>query len=266
MTGATARSRSTAAGRLDSFLHTLTPMPTNRYLNARLLATVLLLTAPFMGRAQGLPPPAPQNVLQLAATGTVEVRQDLLSVALTTTREGADPAAVQEELKKALESALAAARAAAQPGQMDVRTGQFGLWPRHTPEGRISGWHGTAELVLEGRDFARIAQTSARIATLTVGRVGYDLSREQRSRVEREAQAIAIERFKAKAADLAREFGFSGYGLREVAVNLNDQVFVPRRSAMATAAMAEAKGAMPLPVEAGKASVTVTVSGSVQLR
>jgi len=241
-------------------------MPTNRYLPARLLATALLFVAPFVGLAQGLPPPAPQNVLQLAATGTVEVQQDLLSVSLTTTREGADPAAVQEELKKALDAALTVARAAARPGQMDVRTGQFGLWPRHTQDGRISSWHGAAELVLEGRDFTRITQTTARIATLTVGRVGYDLSREQRARVEREAQSIAIERFKAKAGDLAREFGFSGYGLREVAVNLNDQVFMPRRSAMATAAVAEAKGAMPLPVEAGKTAVTVTVSGSVQLR
>lgn len=246
--------------------HTLTPMPTNRYLNARLLATALLLPLPLLGRAQGLPPPVPQNVLQLAATGTLEVQQDLLSVALTTTREGADPAAVQEEVKAALDAALAVARSAARPGQMDVRTGQFGLWPRHAQDGRISGWHGTAELVLEGRDFTRITQTAGRIATLTVGRVGYDLSREQRSRVEREAQSIAIERFKAKAADLAREFGFSGYGLREVAVNLNDQVFVPRRAAMANAAMADAKAGMPLPVEAGRTTVTVTVSGSVQLR
>ncbi len=36
---------------------------------------------------------------------------------------------------------------------------------------------------------------------------------------------IAIERFKAKAAELAKGFGFSGYSLREVAVNANDQGF-----------------------------------------
>lgn len=241
-------------------------MPISRHvLAAALLVTAGSFAAAAGARAQGLPPAPPQNVLQLAATGVVEVQQDLLSIALTTAREGADAGAVQEQLKKALDAALAVARAAAQPGQLEVRTGQFGLWPRHSQEARITGWHGTAELILEGRDFARLAQTVARIQTLTVARVGYDLSREQRARVEREAQSVAIERFKAKAGELAREFGFSGYGLREVAVNASDQVPLPRRSAMAAAAAPEA-ARMPLPVEAGKATVSVTVSGSVQLR
>ena len=103
--------------------------------------------------AQGLPYPPPQNVLQLSASGTVEVQQDLLSLSLTTTREGADASAVQSQLKAALDAALAEARKTAQPGQMDVRTGNFGLYPRYGRDGKISGWNGTAELVLEGRDF-----------------------------------------------------------------------------------------------------------------
>ncbi len=238
-------------------------MTKNRFVSAaRSIAAVALMIAAAAPRAQGLPPP--QNVLQLAATGTVEVQQDILSIALSTSREGTDPGVVQEQLRNALDAALAIAKASAQPDRMEVRTGQFGLWPRHMPDGRLNGWQGTAELVLEGRDFTRITQAAARIQTLTIARVGYDLSREQRAKVEGEAQALAIGRFKSKAGELAREFGFSGYGLREVAVNLNDQGFAPRRSAMAAAAPREA--GMPLPVEAGKAAVTVTVSGSVQLR
>lgn len=232
---------------------------------ARAFAAAALVSAASAPQAQGLALAPPQDVLQLAATGTVEVRQDILSIALTTSREGTDPVVVQEQLKKALDAALAIARAAALPDRMEVRTGQFGLWPRHAQDGRMSGWHGTAELILEGRDFPRITQAAGRIQTLTIARVGYDLSREQRAKVEREAQSLAIERFKGKAADLAREFGFSGYGLREVAVNLNDQGFAPRRSAMAATASREGAG-MPLPVEAGRTAVTVTVSGSVQLR
>ena len=193
------------------------------------------------------------------------MKQDSISSALTTSREGPGAVVVREQLKKALDAALAIARAAARPDRMEVRTGQFGLWPRPVQDGRMNGWHGTAEPGLAGRDFPRITQTAARIQTLTVARVGYDLSREQRTKVEGEVQALAIERFKSKAGALAREFGFSGYGLREVAVNLNDQGVAPRRSAMAAAVSPEA-GGMPLPVEAGKTAVTVTVSGSVQLR
>ena len=95
------------------------------------------------------------------------------------------------------------------------------------------------------------------------GRRFVGLSREQRQRVEAEAQSIAIERFKARAGELARDFGFSGWSLREVAVNASDSGFPRPRVVME---MKAAAADAPVPVEAGKTSVAVTVSGSVQLR
>jgi predicted secreted protein len=227
----------------------------------RVMACALALACSAAATAQVVPPP--QNVVQLTANGTVEVQQDLLSLSLSTTREGKDPNVVQSQLKEALDAALTEARKAAQPGQLDVRTGNFGLYPRYEAGNKIGGWRGTAELVLEGRDFPRITQTAARIQSMTVGNVSFGLSREQRAKVEGDAQSIAIERFKAKANGLAHSFGFSGYTLREVTVNSNDQGIVPRQRLM-EAPMAAA--AAPVPVEAGKSAVTVTLSGSVQLR
>ncbi|AMO21688.1 SIMPL domain-containing protein [Ramlibacter solisilvae] len=224
------------------------------------LALAAAASSPGLASAQVLPPP--QNVLQLSAAATLETQQDLLSLSLATRREGADASAVQSQLKAALDAALAEARKSAQPGQLDVRTGHFGLAPRYE-QGRVNGWQGTAELVLEGRDFSRITQSAARIQTMTVSHVHFGLSREQRAKVESEAQALAIDRFKVKASELAKGFGFAGYSLREVLVNANDgAVPIPRPMTMARAASAD----MPLPVEAGKATVTVTVSGSVQLQ
>jgi Predicted periplasmic/secreted protein len=228
----------------------------------RLAACCLALAA--SGAAVAEVPP-PQNVLQLSASGTVEVPQDLLTLILSTAREGADANAVQSQLKMALDAALAEARRAAQPGQLDVRTGNFALYPRYARGGKMGGWHGTAELVLEGRDFARITQAAARIESMTLAGVSFGLSREQRAKIEGQAQSMAIERFKGKAAELAKDFGFSGYSLREVAVNANDQGFVPRQRMLASEAKS-AQAEMPVPVEPGKSTVTVTVSGSVQLR
>ena len=226
-----------------------------------LIAAALFSTCSLAAIGQSVP--QPQNV-QLSATGTVEVQQDLLSLSLTTTREGPDASTVQNQLKAALEAALTEARKAASPGQLDVRTGNFSLYPRYSRDQKISGWSGMAELVLEGRDFPRITSTAGKIPTMTMGGVGFGLSREQRARVEGEAQAMAIERFKAKATELAKGFGFAGYTLREVAVNSNDQGY-PRPRMMAIE-MKAAQADAPVPVEAGKSSVVVTVSGSVQLR
>jgi predicted secreted protein len=218
-----------------------------------------------LAHAQGTQP-EPLNVVTLSASGFLEAPQDWLSMSLSTTREGVDAVAVQNELKAALESALAVARASAQPQQLEVRTGQFSLYPRYTDKGKISGWQGSTELLIEGRDFARISSTAGKIQTLTMSNMGFSLSRDARLKLESDVQAMAIERFKAKASDVAKGFGFAGYSLREVSVSSADQEgrpFQPRAMAMeAKAAMSDAA----VPVEPGKSTVNVTVSGSVKLR
>jgi predicted secreted protein len=202
-------------------------------------------------------------VLQLSASGTVEVVQDLVSITLAATREAPDAAGVQSQLKAAVDATLAEVKPSAQPAQMEVRTGNFSVTPRYAPGGKIAGWRGTAEVVLEGRDLTRIAQAAGRVTQMTVGGVGFGISRELRAKVESEAQSAAVERFKTKAADLARGFGFAGYALREVSVASNDFTPGPRLRMAAQAMVGGESSAVP--VEAGKSTVTVTVAGSVQL-
>ena len=219
-------------------------------------------SAVFAQNSMALPP---QNVLQLSASGSVEVQQDMLSMTLGTTREASEAAVVQTQLKSALDAALVEARKNARPGQLDVRTGNFSLNPRYTRDGKINGWQGSAQVVLEGRDFPAITQTAGRISTLNVEHLSFGLSREQREKVEVQAQSLAIDNFKRKASELARGFGFAGYTLREVSVNTNEGA-VPRPYMRAMAASAPMDSSAPVPVEAGKTSVVVNVSGSVQLK
>ncbi|MDO9405879.1 MAG: SIMPL domain-containing protein [Polaromonas sp.] len=231
----------------------------------KIIAACALLAGSAGLFAQTMPHPPMQNVATLSASGSVEVQQDLLSISLNTTRDGTDAGVVQTQLKQALDAALAIAKQSAAPGQLDVRTGNFSLYPRYNKDGKINGWQGSTELVLEGKDFARITSTAGKIQTLTMGNVSFALSREQRAKVEGEAQTMAIESFKAKALDVSRGFGFSGYTLREVSINANDQGPIPRPRAM----MAMAKSEMadsPVSVEAGKSTVMVNVTGSVQMK
>ncbi|MGE8374508.1 MAG: SIMPL domain-containing protein [Diaphorobacter nitroreducens] len=230
------------------------------------IAACALMAGAVAAYAQN-PSAPPQNVLQLSASGTVQVQQDLLVLTLAATKEAADAAGVQTQLKQALDAALAEARSAAQPQQMDVRTGAFGMYPRYGKDGKITGWQGRAELVLEGRDFPRITATAGKIQSMSISQIAFDLSREARAKVETEAQAQAIEAFKARASELARGFGFGGYTLREVAVNSNEMSPGPRPRMMAMEAKAASYASdAPVPVEAGKAQVVVTVAGSVQLK
>jgi predicted secreted protein len=223
------------------------------------LLLALALSAPAMAQVV----PQPQNVVGLQASATREVTKDLLSVTLNTTREGADAAAVQAGLKQALDAALKEAKKAAKPGDIDVSTGNFSIFPKYSNKGVITGWSGTAELVIEGKDIPGIAQLTGRITTLSIARVQSGLSREAREKVENEVAAQAIAQYRAKATEYAKQFGFTGFTLREVQVNANDfsaPVPMMMKASRDMSAQAEA-----LPVELGKGNVTVNVNGTVQL-
>jgi predicted secreted protein len=211
--------------------------------------------------------PVPQNVVSLAAAASLQVPQHWLTVVLATTREGNDAAALQAQLKLALDTALAEARRAARgtaPQELEVQTGGFSLNPRYGRDGRMSGWSGRAELQLQGRDTAAIAQLAGRIQTLTVASTGFSLSREAREKVESQVVAEAIGRFRARADEVSRQFGFAGWTLREVNVQTELPLGQPQPRMRVASAMAVSADEA-LPVEAGKATVSVTVAGSVAL-
>ena len=246
----------------------MTFAPTRRRTAA--LALTLALAAPLAFAAptgaELVNALVPQGVVSLSSSATLEVTRDLLSVSFNTTREGADAAAVQSQLKQALDAALAEAKKAARPGQVEVQTGNFTISPRYTSKGVANGWQGSAELIVEGRDMQAIGQLTGRITTLTVNRVGYAISRELREKSESEVSAQAIARYRAKAADYAKQFGYAGYAIREVNVSSNEQQPMPRQMMMARAAAAPAPMADEmLPVEPGKGTVTVSVNGTVQM-
>lgn len=206
----------------------------------------------------------PQGVVNLQASATVEVAKDMLSIAMTATRDGADAGAVQTGLKQALDAALFEAKKVVKPGQLDVQTGTFSLSPRYSKDGKVSGWLGSAELLIEGRDMAAIGQLAGRITSMTVGRVNTSISRELREKTEAELTAQAITRFRAKAAEVTKQFGYASHGVREVSVGANEPVFLAQ-DAIRMRSMAVLSSDAALPVEAGKATVTVNVSGSVQM-
>jgi predicted secreted protein len=232
-----------------------------RALEVSLMALVVTLTAHTNAMSQQ-PPSSPENVAHLNASATIDVTKDVLMVVFSTTKEGADAQVVQTGLKQALDAALAEAKKIAKPGQVEVQTGGFSLYPRYTAKGAINGWAGSTELVVSGKDMQAVAQLTSRVQTMAIARVAQDLSREAREKVEGEASEKAIARFRVRAGELAKQFGFASYTLREVHVTLNEPV---QHAPMAQMRGADAT-AMALPVEPGKGNVTAMVNGSIQMK
>lgn len=224
--------------------------------------TAAALAAPAAAQTVLATTAAPQNVVHLSASATLEVQKDLLTLVFSTARDGPDASQLQAQLKQALDAALAEARKVARPGELEVRTGNFSIHPRYNVKGP-AGWGGSAELVVEGKDMVAVSQLAGRIQSMTIQRSSFGLSRARREQLDAELTAQAVSNFKARAAEMARNFGFAGWTLREVTVQGVDLPPQPAPRMVMAAAAPAADGA--LPIEAGKATVTASVNGSVQL-
>jgi predicted secreted protein len=230
----------------------------NRRIITILLASCLALPTSIGFAQNTMTIPAPNGVLNLNTSATIEVQKDVLAIAFSTTREGVDAQAVQSQLKQALDAALGEAR----------KVANFSLYPRYgnpnkSGQPSITGWQGSTELLVSGKDSAAIASLAGRVQSMSIARVQWQLSREAREKVEGEASAQAIARFRAQAAQMAQAFGYSGYTVREVSVSLNEQGQPPQPMMMSRAKVAMADEA--LPTEGGKGDVVASVNGSVQM-
>ncbi len=217
-------------------------------------------------QAQTQPAPEPAQVVSLSASAQQEVPQDWLSVVLRASMEGNEPAVVQSQLKAVLEQALAQLRPQVQAQAFEVRSGSFGIYPRHNDKGRVVGWQGHADLVIEGRDFVKVSQAAAQVPRMAVAQAGFSLSRQGRQQLEAEVQSQAVQKFRQRAQQLARDFGFEGYTLRQVSVGSVDRAEPVLQARAMVADMALAAPAAAIPLAAGKDEVRITVSGSIQLR
>ncbi len=251
-------------------------LPPSRYKHAVAAAALglglglgLLGAGTALAQAQPSPAwmqPLPHNVVQLSATARQQARQDWLTLTLTQRVQGTDPAALQRQLSRSVEAALQQLRPQVRSGEFELSSGGFSLLPRHNAEGQIVGWHGSAEVLVQGRDLAALAAVPAQVRGLSVSQMQFSLSPQARQQLEAGVRSAAIERFRASAQLVARDFGFGGYTLREVAISAAEPEFAGRPRLMMAAQARLDTAEVALPAEPGSEWVQITVSGAVQLQ
>lgn len=231
-------------------------------LSSSAVVWALCLGAPLPLLAQGAPE---ANVVHLSAQAEQRLPQDWITVTVAVRHQAPDAAAVQAYLRRIVDQALAQIRPRERAGRLEVASGGFQVQPRYGRDGQISGWQGSAELLLQGRDVAAVAALAAELPGMAVTGLQMSLSREAARQAEAAVRAQAIDAFRQQAAEVARAFGFQGYELREVHVGTQTPGPEPRPLLRAMAANG-AEAVPALPVEPGQAVLQVTVSGAVRLK
>jgi len=202
--------------------------------------------------------------LSLQAQASSDVQQDTVTITLASELEGADQADVAKRLTEHLNKTLAAARGV---DGVEARNGAYRLWPNTDRDGKITAWRGRVEVLLESKDLPGAAALAAKLSgQMPISNIEFSLSPEARAAEEQRLLQEAAAAFSKRAGDAAKAFGFSGYDIRNIDLGGSGTVFSKRpEMAMARGAAFSADAAPP-ELEAGTATVTVSVQGEVALK
>ncbi|MFT4434950.1 SIMPL domain-containing protein [Caballeronia sp. 15715] len=230
------------------------------------LAAAVLLAGAAMAQsafAQNVIQTQPSGVLSLAAQASADVPQDVVDITLFYEQEAQDPASLTSALNQRADAALRQAKGV---DNVTAHSGSFTVYPSTDRDGRISAWRGRTEVVLESKDFAAASKLAGKMSdSMQVGSVTFSLSPEAQRAAEQKLSTQAIASFKQQAQSSAQAFGYSGYAIREVNIGHNGSSPRPVMMMAARSMGADAKMSAPMALEGGTSTVTVNVSGSVQM-
>jgi predicted secreted protein len=230
------------------------------------LAAAVLLAGAAMAQsafAQSVIQAQPSGVLSLAAQASADVPQDVVDITLFYEQEAQDPASLTSVLNQRADAALRQAKGV---DNVTAHSGSFTVYPSTDRDGRISAWRGRTEVVLESKDFAAASKLAGKMSdSMQVGSVTFSLSPEAQRAAEQKLSTQAIASFKQQAQSSAQAFGYSGYAIREVNIGHNGSSPRPVMMMAARSMSADAKMSAPMALEGGTSTVTVNVSGSVQM-
>lgn len=215
---------------------------------------VLVLAALLLFSGCALTPET--DVVTLETQAHRDVPNDELVAVLAVELHGADPAALARTANTRMAEAL---KIAATVPAVRLRSGNYQTFPRYDRNQRIESWQVSQELRLESGDFAAATQLIGKLQDrLVVRSMAVRLSPEARRAAEDGLIAEAIAAFRARADRVRAAMKAAGYRIRSL--NIGTSSGGPPRPFEARAM------AQQVAVEPGESQVTVTASGSIQLR
>ena len=224
------------------------------------LFTALILAGALLTDALADAPAALADVLNLDAQATSEVPYDIAIVTLAIDRESKSSDTLSPDINKILADAMAEAKKAG----VSAESGGYYVSPTYNNRNQRVAWHGRAEIILRSKDFTAIGKLSGELAEkMQMAGMNFDLSPERRQSEESRLIEEAVSNLKAKARTTLKALGYQDFGIREITLSQGGAMVHTQVATMARAAMTDAA---PVPVEGGKARISVTLSGSLQMK
>ena len=206
---------------------------------------------------------APTGVTVIRLTEKAErmMARDHLRAGLAVEATGPAAAAVQAEINRRMEAALAKAKSVS---SVKAETGGYSVYPTHDP-GKPIVWHGLQTLNLQSDAAADLLQLVGDLQGQGLNTQGltFEVKDETLRKAEDGLTADALAQLKKRAETVAADLGMTVQQIRDITVgNAEGGARPPIPMAMMRATAASA----PTPIaEPGDAAVSVTVQAEVWL-
>lgn len=200
--------------------------------------------------------------IDLSAEATLPAANDLVRATVYAEANGSDPAELARRVNQDISEALRLIRS--QTGII-VKSGQQQTYPVYGNNRRIESWRMHSELQLESKDTAALSALLGRLQQmkLALGQVSQLPSDATRRAVEEAATQEAIKAFERRAGVIASTLGKS-YRIKQMSVQQAGQQ-MPVMAMRASRAVMMAADAAPAPLETGESTLSVNISGQIEL-
>ena len=199
-------------------------------------------------------------LVDLSADASRQAPNDQLQASAYVESSGENANDVAKKTNAAISEALAVAKSYP---TVKVQSSGTQTYPVYGKNGKLEGWRMRSSISLQSKDHAAFSEAIGRLQkTVAISHLGAAPSPETYRAVESETIVDAIAAFRGRAKVVADALG-KGYVIKELNVGAHQRpvpVF-----AMAKGSMAMAQELAPAPIEAGEATVSVTISGKIEI-
>jgi predicted secreted protein len=199
--------------------------------------------------------------INFQVSASEEIENDTLVAVMYYERSGQQPTAMADDVNRTIEQAVATAK---ENDAIKVQTLNYRQEPLYKNQ-TVTGWRVRQSIRLESTDVAALGTLIGELQKrLSVASLSYAVSPEVRARVEDTLITHALGRFAERGKLIAAELGRPDY--RIVGMDVATARAAPGPVRMrAVASMAESSGVAPPSLEAGVQTITVQVSGTIEL-
>ena len=227
-----------------------------------LAASLVASTAFAQPQPQPQPEPPRYNQVDLQAEVAREIQNDLMLASVHAEANDASAAKVADQLNRVTADAL---KTAGDFKSVKPRSGFNQTFPVYDRNNKLTGWRGRAEVRLESKDFAAMANLIGKLqSSMQLGGVTFTVSPELRRQTENDLITEAVAAFRSRADIATKAIGGKSYRIRRIGINTGG-MFPPPRPMAAQARAAAPAEVTPPTFEGGTSTVQVSANGSVQV-